>query len=65
MTLTDHDIDLIRKNGVIGRKGNLVKGNAALLRYLSVGAACMKVINFNYAKGKKQSRKHSKKSKSA
>ena len=25
MVLTEHDIDRIRKNGVIGRKGNLVK----------------------------------------
>lgn len=65
MVLTEHDIDRIRKNGVIGRKGNLVKGNAALLRYLSVGADCMKVIDFNYAKGKKQSRKLAKKTRSA
>lgn len=65
MVLTDHDIDRIRKNGVIGRNGNLVKGNAALLRYLSVGAACMKVIDFNFAKSKKQSRKLTKKRRSA
>ncbi len=65
MILTDRDIEHIRKNGVIGRKGNLVKGNAALLRYLSVGAACMKVIDFNYAKEKKLSRKLSKKTRSA
>lgn len=65
MVLTDHDIDRIRKNGVIGRNGNIVKGNAALLRYLSVGAACMKVIDFNYAKGKKKSHKLSKKRRSA
>ena len=65
MSLTDYDIKRIRKNGVIGRHGNIVKGNAALLRYLSVGEACDKVRDFGFYKLKKRSAKRSKKSKSA
>lgn len=65
MTLTDHEIKRIRKNGVIGRHGNLVKGNAALLRYLSVGEACDKIRNLDFYKLEKRSEKRSKKRKSA
>lgn len=66
MTLTDRDIERIRKNGVIGRHGNVVKGNGALLRYLSVGEACDKIRDIGFYKLKKRSSgKHSKKSKSA
>lgn len=65
MTLTDYEIERIRKNGVVGRHGNIVKGNAALLRYLSVGKACDKIRDFSFYKLKKRSGKRSKKSKSA
>jgi len=65
MTLTDSDIERIRKNGVIGTHGNHVKGNAALLRYLSVGEACNKIRNLDFYKLKKRSGKRSKKTKSA
>lgn len=65
MILTDSDIERIRKNGVIGTHGNIVKGNGALLRYLSVGEACDKITDFNFYKSKKSSIRRSKKSKSA
>lgn len=65
MMLTDHDIERIRKNGVVGTHGNLIKGNAALLRYLSVGEECDKITNLNFCKFKKRSAKYFKKSKIA
>lgn len=65
MILTDYDIDRIRKNGVVGKHGNVVKGNAALLRYLSVGEACDKIRDFGFYQLKKRSGKRFKKSRIA
>lgn len=65
MVLTEHDIERLRKNGVVGRNGNRVKGNAAVLRYLSVGEKCDTITDLGYYKLKKSQSKRSKKLKRA
>ena len=65
MVLTDEDIDRIRKNGVVGTHGNHIKGNAALLRYLSVGESCATIEDFSYHKSRMQTVRRTKKARSA